>query len=214
MRNQYGEVSNNYVQGGQLYVNFIVDSANGNGLGIRSLKGAGVANVYMHTSATPASGNPNPAAGYILIQLSQGYLGYIQGFDGFVSPTTGSAGGSTTNHSPAIIASLGTTTLAQWQTAGLPVGVTPAVGVSFIATATGAIGGTGTVISPGVSGIVGIEVIGDPNLSSNPSTGGAWILCQCLGATNSSTTTLVPTAPADGTVIGLVFQMASVAQEG
>lgn len=32
--------------------NFIVDSTNGNGYGVRSLKGAGVANVYMKTSAS------------------------------------------------------------------------------------------------------------------------------------------------------------------
>src|ERR1017187_394412 len=44
--------------------NFVVDSANGNGLGIRNLKGSGrVAQVFMHTSATPAAGNPNPVAG-------------------------------------------------------------------------------------------------------------------------------------------------------
>lgn len=32
--------------------NFVVDSTNGNGFGVRSLKGAGVANVYMHTTAS------------------------------------------------------------------------------------------------------------------------------------------------------------------
>lgn len=36
----------------QLDCNFIVDSTNGNGLGIRSLKGPGIANVFMHTSAS------------------------------------------------------------------------------------------------------------------------------------------------------------------
>lgn len=41
---------------------FIVDSTNGNGFGVRSLKHSGrVANVYMHTTATPAPGNPNPS---------------------------------------------------------------------------------------------------------------------------------------------------------
>ena len=54
--------------------NFIVDSTNGNGLGIRSLKSNGyVRNVFMHTSATPGSNdgylNPNPASGYILVQI-------------------------------------------------------------------------------------------------------------------------------------------------
>jgi hypothetical protein len=70
--------------------NFIVDSTNGNGLGIRSLKGAGVQAVYMNTSAPLAgSGNPNPAAGYALIQLSNNYNRYSGGFAGLVAPTTG-----------------------------------------------------------------------------------------------------------------------------
>src|SRR5580698_6062891 len=70
--------------------NFVVDSTNGNGLGIRSVKGQGVANVYMNTSATPAAGNPNPAAGYALVQLSANYNRYLGGFSGLVSPVTGS----------------------------------------------------------------------------------------------------------------------------
>lgn len=36
----------------QLDCNFIVDSTNGNGLGIRSLKGAGIEDVFMHTTAS------------------------------------------------------------------------------------------------------------------------------------------------------------------
>src|ERR1035437_5675784 len=41
--------------------NFIVDSTNGNGLGIRSLKGPGVAHVYMHSSAEREFfDHPNP----------------------------------------------------------------------------------------------------------------------------------------------------------
>ena len=41
---------------------FIVDSTNGNGLGQRSLKHSDrIAQVYMHTTATPAAGNPNPS---------------------------------------------------------------------------------------------------------------------------------------------------------
>src|ERR1700722_19155356 len=75
--------------------NFIVDSTNGNGLGIRSLKGQGVKNVFMHTSATPGKGpngylNPNPAAGFALLQISYNYVRYYGGFSGFVSPVAGS----------------------------------------------------------------------------------------------------------------------------
>lgn len=74
--------------------NFVVDSTNGNGLGIRSLKGNGVRNVFMNTSATPGASrgmtNPNPAAGYALIQLNNNYNRYAGGFSGFVSPLSGS----------------------------------------------------------------------------------------------------------------------------
>lgn len=104
------------------------------------------------------------------------------------------------------------TTLAKgWQGVGLPVGLTPALGQSFIATATGGatLSSAATVEAVGVSGITSIEVIGDANKSiansSIASNGGAWILVQLLGATNSSTTTLIPTAPAAGSVVGMSF---------
>lgn len=338
--------------------NFVVDATNGNGLGIRSLKGQGVRNVFMHTSATPGKGqggylNPNPASGYALVQLQYNYNRYCGGFYGFASPTTGStvaiSGSGLTIGNPYIVASpghaaagqvtiapvadvsgslastwfslydaygntfiiwfsvagvgarpnlgpdspagtvgfhyvqqsiasgataaqigtalattiaalpsgiagvfsftaSGTTTVTavntntamyvlpggpsdgviptgftfawsvndsnrtDWMTVGLPAGVVPAAGASFIAKATGVSGAsTGTVIAPGVSGITSMEVIGDPNQSlgpvpfrGSPNVGG-YILVQLLGATNSSTTTLVPTAPAAGTTIGMGF---------
>jgi hypothetical protein len=74
--------------------NWIVDPANGNGLGVRSVKGQGIENVFMHTTGTPGKGpngylNPNPAPGFALIQLSYNYNRYCGGFHGFVSPVTG-----------------------------------------------------------------------------------------------------------------------------
>src|SRR5271165_7105201 len=85
--------------------NFIVDSANGNGLGIRSLKPTGAANgiasIYMHTSATPAPGNPNPAPGYIVVNFSDSYFGYLGGFSGQVSPL-GASSSSTTANTPEV----------------------------------------------------------------------------------------------------------------
>lgn len=102
-----------------------------------------------------------------------------------------------------------TTLQADWQHVGLQPGLTPTVGQSFIATATGGSIGTGTVIAAGVSGITSIEVIGDPNQSINNSSiasnGGAWLLVQLLGATSSSVTTLIPKAPAASSVIGMSF---------
>ncbi len=82
------------------------------------------------------------------------------------------------------------TNLQDWQGVGLPKGIIPAVGVSFIATATGYStggGSTGTVVAAGSSGISSIEVVGDPNMSmapipmsGSPNVGG-WVLVKFLG---------------------------------
>jgi hypothetical protein len=200
----------------EINLNFVVDSSNGNGLGVRSLKSNGyVNNVFMHTAATPGSNNgylnPNPVAGYALIQLTNNFNYYLGGFSGFVSavanPTTPVTSGLTA-HAAYIITSVGTTTTAEWQSIGLPVGLTPTAGQSFIATSTGTGGShTGTVGTPSPSGITCVEVVGDPNQSISPANiaqnGGAWVLVSFLGATNSSTTTLIPTAPANGSVCGM-----------
>lgn len=215
LENQFGEVSNNFVKGGssQVFCNFIVDSANGNGLGIRSLKGSGVKAVYMHTSSTPAAGSPNPLAGYIAVQLAAGYGGYENGTFGFGSPVSGTPINVTsalTVGQAYVITTVGTTTQAQWETLGLQAGLVPAVGQAFSAiTATPTVG-TGAVEVPLATGSTmgHIEIVGDPNQSVQPTDGsGAWFLLQCLTATNSSTTTLKALAPVDGTVIGLTFNM-------
>lgn len=213
LKNQFGETSINLIQGGsnQIDCNWVVDRTNGNGLGIRNLKGSGCAAVYMNTSATPSASNPNPAVGYILVQLASNYFGYVGGYSGFVSPLTGTPiniSSGLTQHNPYVITSVGTSTAANWQALGLPLGVTPAVGVSFIATTASAGTGTGVVQAPVAtgSGALYTDVIGDAN-GSVSATGGAQLLIRVLGATNSSTTTLVATAPANGTVIGLRFVM-------
>lgn len=96
--------------------NFIVDATNGNGLGVRSVKGAGIRNIFMHTSATPGLGlggflNPNPPSGYAIVQMHTNYNRYCGGFDGFVSPTTGGTlainGTALTANNPYIVASVG-----------------------------------------------------------------------------------------------------------
>lgn len=201
-----------------LNLNFVVDAANGNGLGIRSLKSNGwCRNVFMHTSATPGSNdgalNPNPASGFALIQFKQNFNYYLGGFSGFVSPivntTTSTTSGLTVGQAY-VITTLGTTTLAEWQTIGLPQGLTPTVGQSFIAIATGTGGShTGKVGTPGVSGVSSVEVVGDPNQEINNSSiaanGGAYVLVQFLGASSSSVTTQIPVAPASGSVVGMSF---------
>lgn len=218
VKNQFGEQSNLALIGGsnQVGCNFIVDSTNGNGLGIRSLKSQGIANVYMHTSATPAAGNPNPAVGYILVEFALPYAGYVNGTSGFVATVSGSAINVTSGLTVGqayVITSVGTTTAAQWQTLGLPINLTPTVGQCFIAITASAGSGTGVVEVPlaAGSGISHIEVAGDPNQSvaTNNATGGSMVLI-CLGATSSSVTTLAPTAPANNTVIGLAFNLIPV----
>jgi hypothetical protein len=197
---------------------FVVDSANGNGLGIRSLKNSGrISSVFMHTTATPAIGNPNPNNGYIVVNLQDNYNRYLGGYSGFVSPVSGTpilvASAGVTAGLVYVIVSLGTTSATGWQSLGLPAGITPAVGVSFVATATTTAAGTGAVEVPATagSGVDHIEVIGDANLMNN---NGAIILgagsgMQIIMACFKNT---VLTAPVDGTVIGMNFYMNDSAQ--
>lgn len=212
----------NYASGGKIYsmhvkpvlldCNFIVDSANGNGLGIRSLKGPMINNVFMHTSASPGSNNgqtnPNPSAGVILVELNDNFNRYLGGFSGAVM---GLGGGTATitAGSPYIITALGTTTAAQWATAGVGTRFMtnnglPNLGFSFIAATSETIPGAPTVNPPVASGIDHIEVIGDTNqaLSPTPTTGlvGGRLMLQCMLNTT-------PTAPTDGTAIGLAIYL-------
>lgn len=113
-----GHFYSNIVKPIKIDCNFVIDSTNGNGLGVRSIKSNGyVRNVFMHTSATPGAGegglvNPNPAVGYCLIQMKQNFNYYLGGFSGFVSPTSGSpiaiSGSGLTVGKAYIIATVGT----------------------------------------------------------------------------------------------------------
>jgi hypothetical protein len=192
--------------------NFVVDSTNGNGLGIRSLKGPAITAVYMHTSATPAAGNPNPAAGTIVIQLDDKYNRSFSGFNAIVSPVSGSSvkvdNSALTQGQAYIITSLGDATTAQWHTLGVPAGVTPAVGVSFIAASVGAGANSSTsrVMTSAAAGsnIASIETVGDPNLSCNPAPSankGAQFILQCRDYAGALA------APAAGSVISLSFYL-------
>src|ERR1700679_822144 len=160
-----GHFYSNLVRPVEIDLNFIVDSTNGNGLGVRSVKSNGyVKNVFMHTSAPlTGSGNPNPAVGYAIIQLQGNFNRYIGGFGGAQAPLTSTSTTSLTANNPYVITSLGTTTTAQWQAAGLPMGFIPAVGSAFIAAASASISGTGTVGIPAASTVLSIQVVGDPN---------------------------------------------------
>ena len=112
------------------------------------------------------------------------------------------------------------TNLQNWQAVGLPKGIVPAVGAAFIATATGysTLGGsTGQVQLATVSGVLDFEVVGSPNMTVNPiamgssPNVGSWIIIQFIGATSSSVTTPIATAPAAKTTVGFTLFMESKA---
>lgn len=224
----------NFANGGKMYAghvmpvlvdcNFVVDSTNGNGLGIRSLKGAYVQNVFMHTTSTPGAGNsnpaspgiivtnPNPAAGTIVVQLQDNYNRALTGFNSIVSPL-GSSVTATTSGTPSIVTSLGTSTAAQWLAVGMPAGLLtlstglPSVGTTFIPTSSATIGGSATVAPAAAagSGIATIETVGDANQSSAPIPGsgfGAQLVFECRLAGTV-------TQPTDGTVISLAMLMSN-----
>lgn len=192
--------------------NFNVQPADTGGLGITSLKGQGVQNVFMHTSATPGRGangllNPNPAAGIIMVQLSDNFTRMYGHFASFHSPN-GASTTSTVANVINVITVLGTATLAQWLAVGLPPGVVPAVNVSFIATSAALIGGSAqtAIVAAAGAGIDHLEFGGSPNLSLGPIPVG--------GSSNvggfvymSAYKNAVLTAPATGTVIRLALYM-------
>lgn len=171
-----------------------------NGLGITSLKSNGyVRNAFMHTSTTPAANdgytNPNPANGYLFLQLKNNFNAFIGSRYAIVPPNSGSDvkidNSAMTAGLVYVITTLGNATLAKWQAIGVPPGVTPAVGVSFVALTNGGAGNTLTsrVQVPLVSGVAGLEPIGLPDtMDSYPLAqyAGQWLTMQFLGVSGSS----------------------------
>lgn len=202
-----------------------------NGLGVTSLKSNGyVRNVFMNTSTTPASNNgatnPDPADGLCMIQLFNNFNTFlgIQSWS-VQAPLTGSIkidNSALTVGGLYVISTLGNATTAKWQTIGLPPGLTPAVGQSFIALTNGGAGDvlTSRVSTVTASSIVAVQIAGTPDTMINNSQlatyGGAYVFLQFMGATNASTTTLIPTAPATGTIVNLAlaFDGSSVTVDG
>lgn len=217
---------------------FVVDSTNA--LGITGLKGPYIQNVFMHTSTTPGAGNsnpqtpnkvitnPNPASGTIVVQLQDNYNRfYVQGYE-----VTSPDGTSTKIDNSAMtagvaykITTLGNATAAKWLAIGVPAGITPAAGVTFIAASNGGAGNTLTSrVAPSAaagSGLMTIESYGDRQASLSPN-----ILAQGYGAqlffqtriaagTNDGGTPPLFTgssaigAPADGTRISMSFMLSN-----
>jgi hypothetical protein len=149
----------------ECFLNFVVDSTNGNGLGVRSIRSNGfVERVFMYsTHASSSNGNPNwiaktnmfpngnpvtTASGIILIQMKQNFNHVIGAQFGQIAPVSGSSlkvdnGATLTIGAPYVVVSVDSVvatapTAAQLAALGLPVGVAPAVGEVFVALATGA----------------------------------------------------------------------------
>lgn len=181
--------------------NFTVDATQPNG--ISNLKGPTIQAVYMHsTHATPST--LNPAAGTIVVQLQDNYNKYMSGSNNIQSALSGSNLTSVTNHTAYVITAVGTTTAAQFHAKGVPAGITPAVGVAFVATATGSLGGNGTVqiAAAAGSGVATIEVLGNPTqtIAPDPTANqgyGASIILQARDYAGAIV------APADGSVISI-----------
>lgn len=131
-------------------VELISQSVIGASGAVVSSSGAGIASVT------------HKGTGVYEVKLQDTYYKFHRLQVSFYGPVTGAAvaGGAFVAGTLYQIQSLGSTTQAQWVAAGLPSGVTAAVGVPFVASAVGA--GTGTVKALGKSGVAACEIAGDP----------------------------------------------------
>ncbi len=218
-------VFSGHIMAVELDCNFVVDSANGNGLGIRNLKGPFIQNVFMHTSASPGIGNsnpqtpgqiitnPNPAPGTIIVQLQDNYNRILSGSNSIVSALgsnlkVDSADAALTPGVGYVITILGDATAADWIALGVPAGIVPAVGVAFIAKVSGSGIASVSRVAPSIasSPVGSIEILGDSNQALGPSISqqgfGAQIILQCRQGGSIAT-------PSDGSVISLQFLLSN-----
>lgn len=145
------------------------------------------------------------AAGIYQLQLDDNYAAFLSAQINFKAPVTGSNVAATALTPGVVyeITALGTTTQAQWVTAGVPSGITASVGLSFLAAATSS--GNGTAKAIGASGVNTIEMVGNPQqgLSNQPfvqGSGGSYLIFKCIGPTSSSDTTPIAVDPASGSI--------------
>lgn len=213
LKNDHGEVSDNFILGGssQLSALFTVAAADTGGAGLTGLHALGIASVYLHTSSTPPAGSPNPALGYMVVNFAKKISALTKFNISFRSPLSGSSINVTTGVTQGlayVITAVGTTTAAQWQILGLPADVVPAVGQSFIAIATTTATGTGTIQVQAAAGstVYHGELIGDTGANGNQAVIGIY------GPTSTSNPTLKILQPPDGTVILVSFEGTQPAQ--
>lgn len=194
----------NWSNGGKIYIpqvkpvllncSFTVTPTNGSG--ITSFSGPGFSAVYLHTSTTPTTGSPNPAAGTILVRLQDNYTRLLGFTKSIIAPASASDvkidNSAMTAGVAYVITTLGNATAAKWRTIGVPPGVTPAAGVVFIALTNGGAGNTLTsrvqTMATSGAGISDIQLMGNPQLSVNPNPAanqgyGAQLVFQCLTPT-------------------------------
>lgn len=211
---------------------FTVAASDAAGLGVTSLTGAYVQNVFMHTSATPGVGNsnpstpgititnPNPANGLILIQLQDTYSYLYEATVMVTSPSSGSSlkvdNAALTPGAAYTITTLGNASAAQWQLIGVPAGVTPAVGVNFICTNAGGSANTSTsrVQATADSGVFKAELVPTANADLAPSIAaqgsGAQLIIQLKDASGA----LVAPAAGSAIRVSLLLSNSSVTVQG
>jgi type VI secretion system secreted protein VgrG len=158
--------------------------------------------------STHVLGTPLP--GIIVVQLHDNFNRSITGIKAVVSPVSGIPlqidASALTQGMAYVIVNVGNATNAQFNALGLPAGVVPSVGASFIASSVGAGPGTSTARVEAVvtSNITTIETVGDPNQSIAPDpTKNQGFGAQFILQTRNSSGVIA--APVDGTVISLGF---------
>ena len=184
---------------------FTVD--NTQGAGISGLQGMGVKSVFMN-SASPSAANPNPAVGVIQVQLQDCYNGVLGLWSQLEGPVTGANLTTLVQGVVYQITAVGTTTQAQWETRGVPVGMQAAAGVTFVCKSAGAIGGTGTAKALAAPGVDVIDLMSDNanmQVLNSAVNGGSTLI---LAARNAG----VLTAPAAGTLIRLNMYLSNSSQ--
>lgn len=144
------------------------------------------------------------AVGTYRVKFLDNYFKFYAFSGGFQSPVTGSSvpDGSFIANTVYQITAVGTT---NWTAAGLPAGLTAAVGMIFKAANVGG-AGTGTVKALGSSGVSSIDVAGNPQLELSPSGAanmGAYITIQCFDAAGAAVD------PADTSVMFLKFLLSN-----
>lgn len=155
------------------------------------------------------------AAGQYKVRFNDNYQSLLGMNARLASPNTGSSVliAALTPGLVYTITIVGSATTAQWVTAGVPVGITPAVGVTFLCAATSA-GASSAAQLASVSTIGNnVEIIGNPNTTlapnSSATTGtiGGYVVLQTLAATAAGNTAMVAADPASGSKLYLEFYL-------